>query len=376
MKKESLQNLFITIFIMLNVVGIFYNGSIFIMKSGQFERALWRMVYSVIALLCYIIFTNISLKTFFRRAPLFFLFSLVLMSMVFIPGFGVTRMGATRWLSIPPLSWAGILIQPAEIAKLSFVLFLSCILGRYFEVSSKEEDSWFCNFFYNKLHWSRFAVAGFFAFILFFLTVFQKDLTMIIFYILLFIAFAWIAGMKFYKILFVTVLIGSLMGFFVLNDSNRKARMTAFLEVEAHRHGAGYQLYHSLISVGSGGLTGKGVNQGDHLFWLSEVENDFILANIAEETGFIGVSLITLLYVLFFVAGMYTVFKLRNFSYQLLAFGLVAVFTLQAIIHYFVVLGLMPTTGIPLPIISYGGTSLAVFGCLFGIMHRLSGEIP
>ncbi len=375
MKSESLKNIFLGIFLSLNLFGVFYNGTIFILKMGDLDRALMRVIYSFVALLCFFIFSNISLKWLMRKAPIFFMFCLLLMGLVFSPGLGVTRLGATRWLSVPPLSWFGIMIQPAEIVKLGFVVFLSCILGRFFETNSREESSVFSNLFYGRLHWSRYSVAVLFSFILLFLTVFQKDITMIFFYIVIFLGFSWMAGMKIYKIIILSIIITGFMGWFIFNDSNRMARLTSFLDVEAHRHGAGYQLYHSLISVGSGGMTGKGINQADHLYLLSEVENDFILANIAEENGFIGTSLIILLYLLFFISGMYLVYRLNDFPYQLLAFGLVLVFTLQAMIHFCVVLGLMPTTGIPLPVISYGGTSLAVFGCLFGIMNRLAGEI-
>lgn len=374
--KESLTNLFLTIFLVLNAVGIFYNGTIFILKMGNFERAFMRVVYSAVAVLCYIIFSNISVKWLLRKAPIFFAICLLLMGLVFVPGLGASRMGATRWLYLPPFSWLGIAFQPAEIAKLGLIVFFSCILGRFFETHSRDESSWFCELFYNKLHWSRDAVVVFFSLILIFLTVFQKDLTMILFYVLLLLFFLWMAEMKTYKIILLSLLIGVPMVFFMRNDQNRWERIISFRDVEAHRHGAGYQLYHSLISIGSGGMHGKGINEGDHLFWLSEVENDFIIANIAEEIGFIGTGIIILFYLLFFLAGMYVVFHLDKFSYQLLAFGLVLAFTLQALIHFCVVLGLGPTTGIPLPIISYGGTSLVVFGCIFGMMHRLTGELP
>jgi cell division protein FtsW len=153
----------------------------------------------------------------------------------------------------------------------------------------------------------------------------------------------------------------------------RRQRMLVFLNPEADPQGAGFHINQSLIAIGTGGLTGRGYMEGmQKLFYLPEASTDFIFANIAEELGFIGAIAIVLLFVLFGIRGLRTAFRSADPFARLVAFGLTTTILLQAFFNISVVLSLVPTKGIPLPLISSGGTSLFVTLASIGVLLNIS----
>jgi cell division protein FtsW len=153
----------------------------------------------------------------------------------------------------------------------------------------------------------------------------------------------------------------------------RRARMLVFLNPESDPQGAGYHIYQSLIAVGTGGLTGRGYMEGmQKLFYLPEAATDFIFANIAEELGFIGAIMIVLLFCMFGVRGLRTAFRCGDPFARLAAFGITITILLQAFFNISVVLSLVPNKGIPLPLISHGGTSLLCTLASIGILLNIS----
>jgi cell division protein FtsW len=153
----------------------------------------------------------------------------------------------------------------------------------------------------------------------------------------------------------------------------RRARMLAFLNPDADPQGAGFHINQSLIAVGTGGLTGKGYMEGvQKLFFLPEASTDFIFANIAEELGLIGALLIVLLFAFFGVRGLRAAFRSPDPFARLAAFGITVTILLQAFFNISVVLSLVPTKGIPLPLISSGGTSLFFTLASIGILLNIS----
>ena len=156
----------------------------------------------------------------------------------------------------------------------------------------------------------------------------------------------------------------------------RRQRMLVFLNPESDPQGAGFHINQSLIAVGTGGLTGRGYMEGvQKLFYLPEVPTDFIFANIAEELGFIGAMAILILFVVLAVRGMRVALRSRDPFARLAAFGITATIILQAFFNMSVVLSLVPTKGIPLPLISSGGTSLFFTLASIGILLNLTREI-
>ena len=155
----------------------------------------------------------------------------------------------------------------------------------------------------------------------------------------------------------------------------RRARMLIFLNPESDPQGAGYHIYQSLIAVGTGGFTGRGYMEGmQKLFYLPEASTDFIFANIAEELGFIGAMFIVLLFAIFGVRGLRAAFRCSDPFARLVAFGLTTAILLQAFFNMSVVLSLVPNKGIPLPLISHGGTSLFCTLASIGILLNISRQ--
>jgi len=153
----------------------------------------------------------------------------------------------------------------------------------------------------------------------------------------------------------------------------RRARMLAFLNPDADPQGAGFHINQSLIAVGTGGLTGRGYMEGiQKLFFLPEPSTDFIFANIAEELGLIGALLIVLLFAFFGVRGLRAAFRSPDSFARLAAFGITTTILLQAFFNISVVLSLVPTKGIPLPLISSGGTSLFFTLASIGILLNIT----
>ncbi len=155
----------------------------------------------------------------------------------------------------------------------------------------------------------------------------------------------------------------------------RRARMLAFLNPSADPEGAGFHINQSLIAVGTGGFTGRGYMEGmQKLFYLPEASTDFIFANISEELGFIGAMAIVLLFVIFGVRGLRAAFRTRDPFLRLVAFGITTTILLQAFFNISVVLSLVPTKGIPLPLISSGGTSLFFTLASIGVLLNITRQ--
>ena len=152
--------------------------------------------------------------------------------------------------------------------------------------------------------------------------------------------------------------------------------MLVFLNPDADPQGAGFHINQSLIAVGSGGLTGRGYMEGmQKLFYLPEAQTDFIFANIGEELGFIGAIIIVALFVVFAVRGLRVAFRSEDPFARILAFGITTAILLQAFFNISVVLSLVPTKGIPLPLISSGGTSIFVTLASIGILLNISRKV-
>jgi len=185
-----------------------------------------------------------------------------------------------------------------------------------------------------------------------------------------------LAGMQWRYVLGIFAAVAPVLAALLIFVPWRLARMKVFLNPESDPQGAGFHINQSLIAVGTGGWTGLGYMEGvQKLFYLPEPHTDFIFANIAEETGFLGAILILLLFVVLGFRGLRTVFLLRDTFARLLAFGITVTILIQAFFNMSVVVALLPTKGITLPFISSGGTSLCIMLASIGILLNLTREI-
>jgi len=279
--------------------------------------------------------------------------TLLLVFVFFIPGSHNTH----RWIRFG----GQFTFQPSEIAKPVLVLFLA----------------WFLHTRLDQMRdWKHTLLrAAIMPVVFILLIVKQPDLGTAMVLGGVTLMMLALAGMEWkYLLLSVCVALPPLAALLILVPW-RFRRLLAFINPDADPQGAGFHINQSLIAVGAGGLTGRGYMEGmAKLFYLPEASTDFIYANIAEELGFIGAVLVLLLFVMLGVRGMRAAFHSRDSFARLVAFGITSTIVLQAFFNISVVLSLVPTKGIPLPLISSGGTSLfctlASIGVLLNITRR------
>lgn len=341
------------------VVMVFSAGAAFAAKTyGDWTFFLKReAIYTLVGLTAFM-FAARTDYSFYRRItyPLLFV-SLAMLALVLFVGLRVG--GAVRWFRVGPLSF-----QPSEVAKFALVLYLSVLLARKAE---KVRD--FSVGFLPPL----FMTGLFLGFMLL-----QPDLGTSVIVGVTALALLFVAGTRAsYILLAVLVAAPVVWKVFVTGTPWRMKRLLAFLNPWEFRRDSGYQLVESLISVGSGGVFGQGLGQGrQKLFFLPEAHTDFILAVIGEELGLVGVVCVLFGFALFVWRGMVAALRARDLFGSYLAFGISMLFGLQVLVNMGVVLGLLPTKGLPLPFISYGGTALVM--CLFsaGVLANISARNP
>jgi len=339
------------------LMSISESGGAFATDSGvQFLYLKKHVMTLFISMLSMWFFYRISPATLRKHSYPLLVFSLLLLLCVFIPGLGVKINGARRWLKLWPSTF-----QPAELAKFAMVLSLAA----YLSSPGYNRDSF-------RAFVKPLAVMVIFQGIIIKQPDFGGAFSLgLITFSMLFLAGARIKFILYTVVSLLPVLIKLLM------KSYRMDRILAFLDPWKDPRGNGFQLVQSFIALGSGGVKGVGLGESKQkLSFLPEVNTDFIFALIGEELGFIGVTVVLCLFIGFFIRGLKVAGKAQSpFSYYT-AFGLTMMITMQALINIAVVTGLVPPKGLPLPFISYGGSSLLVNFMAAGTLLRISRSDP
>lgn len=339
-------------------VMIFSAGAVFAAKryGDPFYFLKREMVYALLGLVAFTVALRVDYSVYRRFAyPLLFA---SILSLVAVLKIGSRAGGAIRWFRLGPLSF-----QPGELAKFALCVYLATLLARKAE---KVRD--FSVGFLPPL-----VVTG----VLMGLLLKQPDLGTAVIFGLVALGLLFIAGTR-TSYLILAVLIAAPVGWkFIVSTPFRMRRMLAFLDPWAFRRDVGYQITESLISVGSGGVTGLGLGDGrQKLFFLPEAHTDFILSIVGEELGLLGVAFVILAFAVLVWRGLRAATRARDLFGSYLAFGISTMFGLQALINIGVVLGSLPTKGLPLPFISYGGTSLVVSLFMAGVLANVSARNP
>jgi cell division protein FtsW len=285
------------------------------------------------------------------------LLALIGLVLVFIPGIGAKVRGAARWVRVGPFT-----LQPSEFAKLAMVIFLAYSLSR-----KQEKMKYFAIGFLPHM-----VVAGLFIALIGKEPDFGTALTLtgIVFIMLL------VGGTRLTYILISFCLGAPLAIIMVLRDPKKFSRVLSFLDPWKYGQDVGYQLKQSLLAIGSGGLMGMGPGQSRaKLFYLPDAHTDFILSIFSEELGFVGILLILALFTLLVYRGIRVALRAPDAFGSYLALGLTLLIGLQACINMGVVSGLLPTKGLSLPFLSYGGSSLLVNLLSVGILLNISSQI-
>lgn len=292
-----------------------------------------------------------------KIAVIFLFVSIFLLVAVLFPGIGIEHGGARRWLSI-----GGVSFQPSETAKLALILYsASWLASRRREIQDLRK--------------------GFIPFLTLsipipFLILLEPNISnfgisMMIIFILLFAARARVSHLTGLGVLIIFIAALSIFIF-----PKRMERVSTFLNPRIDPKGLSYQINQSLIAIGSGGLTGKGLGESTaKKGYLPEPSGDAIFAVLGEETGFLGASFLVFFYLLLLGQGLIIAIRSHDFFSRYVIVGFVSLISLQAFINISAVSGLVPLTGVTLPFISYGSTSLVTFLTASGLVARMAKEI-
>jgi cell division protein FtsW len=305
--------------------------------------------------------TNINYRIY-RKLVYFFLgASVILLFLLLIPGLGVRVGGAQRWFRLGFVS-----IQPSELVKMSLAIFIA------YTMSKNADDM---KTFFNGL-FPHLLVAA----IVITLILLQPDLGTAVIIGMWMLILLFIGGVHVGHLLILFGLMTPVVVYLVSHTAYRLNRWWAFLNPWDDPQGFGFQIIHSFLAFGSGGLLGVGLgNSKQKLFYLPEPHTDFIAAIIAEEAGFIGVSIVLVLFASIVFRGIRAALHAPDLFGTYLAMGISCMLAVQIIVNMGVVMALLPTKGLTLPFISYGGSSLVVSLAGMGILLNIakqSGDGP
>ena len=302
--------------------------------------------------------SSVNLARLRRHAKGILIAALVLLVLVLIPHVGSSTGGARRWFK-----FFGFSFQPSEYLKIALIFYMADFLDRKKNTLSDLRRTVIPALFILG------ACAG--------LVFLQPDLgtAVTVAFVVLILFFA--AGFRIAHL--ATILLSGVPVLLaaMLAKPYRRKRLLAFFHPWDDPRGVGYQIIQSFLALGSGGVFGVGLGQSQQkLFYLPEAHTDFIFSIIGEELGFLGAGCVVLLFIVFIFAGMVIVFRSKNYFLQLLSLGLVSLIGLEAMINIGVSIGALPTKGLSLPFISYGGSALWANMVAVGILINISREIP
>ncbi|MFA5110746.1 MAG: putative lipid II flippase FtsW [Desulfobaccales bacterium] len=343
----------------LGMTMIFISSTV--MAQSQYNDAYYFIkrqgIYAFLGLGALLLGRAIDYHNYKRWVYHIILISLVSLVLVFLPGIGGKVRGAARWLRLGPLT-----LQPSEFAKLAVVLFLAYSLAR-----KQEKMKYFAIGFLPHM-----LVAGLFIALILKEPDFGTSVTLLI----IVFTMLFVGGTRLTHILLAMsacIPLGVLM---VLRDPKKFARILSFLDPWKHGQDVGYQLKQALLAIGSGGLWGLGPGQSRaKLFYLPDCHTDFILAIFSEEMGFLGVLLVLSLFAIVICRGLRLSLKAPDTFGSYLALGLTLMIGLPALINMGVVSGILPTKGLSLPFLSYGGSGLLVNLLAVGILLNISRQV-
>lgn len=297
---------------------------------------------------------NVDYWTWRTWAKVIIIVCFVLLIMVLVPGIGMARNGSRSWIGVGAFS-----IQPSEFMKLAIIAFLAKFLS---------ERQKYITSFKKGLMPSLGLV-----FLAFALIMLQPDLGTGTVMVGTSIVMIFISGARVSHFVYLGLAGAAGFAALVLSAPYRMKRITSFLDPWEDPLGSGFQIIQSLYAIGPGGLFGLGLGQSrQKFFYLPEPQTDFIFAILSEELGFIGGSLVILLFSLLLWRGIRIALGAPDLYGSLVAVGIIAMVAIQVMINIGVVTGLMPVTGITLPFLSYGGSSLTLMLMAVGVLLNIS----
>ena len=313
-------------------------------------------LYALIGLCLMIIAKNFP-ATIYRKLvyPLLFI-SVLLLVAIFIPGLGKEVGGASRWLTFLGLSF-----QPSEMAKLSLAVYMAYSMAKKGPIMTN----------FSKGLLPHLIVVGTFITLI----LLQPDLGTTIIIGCWFIILLFVGGQNLYHLLSIVLISIPTVLWLIWRTDYRLKRWWAFINPWDDPQGLGFQIIHSFLAFGSGGIFGVGLgNSKQKLLYLPEPHTDFIISIVAEELGLVGMVTIIILFSILIIRGLKLALDAPDLYSSYLALGISSLIGLQVLINIGVVMGLLPTKGLTLPLISYGGSSLVVNLVGIGILLSISAR--
>ncbi|HLR21028.1 MAG TPA: putative lipid II flippase FtsW [Tissierellaceae bacterium] len=311
-----------------------------------------QLVSALIGLVAMIIFMNIDYRKYNKFAFLIYVFALILGLLVFSP-LGEEVKGARRWLDLKV-----IMFMPSDVIKFASIMFFAKFLAIKKEDIASLYQGTIPAFIYIGISCGIIVIEDLGT------AVTLAGAMMIMF---------MIAGMNLTHLIPFGVGGSGLLVYAIKSHPHRMSRITSFRDPFADKLGSGWQAVQSLYALGSGGMFGLGLGKSrQKFFYLSEAYNDFIFSIIGEELGFFGAMIVMILFLIVIWRGIIIALKVEDSFGSFLAVGITALIAVQSLIHIAVVTSSIPTTGITLPFISYGGTSLIIYMSSIGILLNIS----
>ena len=313
-----------------------------------------QIIWSLISIVLLFIFSRIDYHKIAKISNFIMLASIGLLALVLIPGIGSAINGARRWINLP---FAG--LQPSEFAKIAIIVYLSDVLSKKYREIYKIRAVLFPAFIFLVTATLLIAMEPDFSVVV---------ILWIVIFIIMFVGevrFKHITGIG---ITFIVLSIG-----YLFLESYRRERIFAFLNKTAEAGGSNFQINQSLIALGSGSIFGVGLGNSIQKYsYLPEANTDFIFSIIGEEFGLIGTLSIAVLFILFAYFGIRIALKAKDYTGRLIAIGITSLISIQALMNIAVTIGVVPVTGMTLPFISMGGSSLVTMMAGVGILLNIS----
>ncbi len=358
MHKRSIDYLLLGSIIILSIFGLLmvYSASNVVAEEKYLDSFYYlkrQGIFFVIGMVLLYFIINFNIIKIKKYVNILFIICLILLIIVLIPGIGMVRGGARSWIGIGNFS-----IQPSEFMKLGLILLLAKYLSEHYEEAKEIKTFIFLLLF----------ILGIFLLILL-----QPDFGTGLVLLLSCIVLLFIGGakLKYFIVLALLGIVGIVI--LILSAPYRMERITAYLNPWNDPLGSGFQGIQSLFAITPGGLFGHGYNQSiQKHFFLPEPQNDFIFAIIVEEFGLLGGLIVLSFYFFIIYRGMKIGFSVDDYFLQFVAIGISISLAVQVFINVGVVIGLLPVTGITLPLFSYGGSSLLLTILSLGILVSIS----
>jgi len=355
-KNAKIILLTVAVLLMIGIVMIYSTSAVYAFDkygdSGYFVKR--HLIYLAIGISLAVFCMSVPARGISSNARIIMLFCILLLVIVLVPGIGTEAKGARRWLR-----FFGLGVQPSEIAKIGLIIYLADLTARKKHLMQNLKFGFFPPLFVIGL------TAG--------LVLIEPDLGTSV--SILFIGFVvmFTAGARFKHMLAITLSMIPVLALAIKCEPYRMKRVLLFLNPGKDPRGAGFQLMQSFIALGSGGLLGVGLGASrQKLFYLPEAHTDFIFSIIGEELGFLGAASVLLLFAVLIWFLLRLSFKIMDEFASRVVLGISVMIAFEVMVNIGVSIGVLPTKGLPLPFISYGGSSLVCHMAAIGLVFNMA----